>query len=380
MPARLKAPFPYFGGKGRVAKLVWQRLGKVRNFIEPFAGSASVLLARPDAPVIETLNDTNSFISNFWRAVQADPDKVAYYADWPVSEIDLHSRHLWMLCSETSEDFRLQMRSEPEFYDAKIAGWWVWGQSCWIGSGWCDEARTIDGPDEKRVGLSMGNSEHGRGVHAKARQVKSGNRPQLADAFSRGRGVNSNDLAGSVKDRQVWLRDWMRRLADRLRTVRVCCGSWERVCSSESVTTRLGLTGIFMDPPYAHDRDRLKAWIDHLDGNGEPPLKGTATNRAGNIYSGETRKDIDRLAAQVHRYCREMGANPMIRIVLAGYAGEHDALEDHGWQALRWRGSGYNNRTAEGKANANRETLWYSPHCYDPDVEDRPLFKLLKRA
>lgn len=34
----LKAPFPYFGGKRRVAELVWSRLGDPINYIEPFAG------------------------------------------------------------------------------------------------------------------------------------------------------------------------------------------------------------------------------------------------------------------------------------------------------------------------------------------------------
>ena len=49
----------------------------------------------------------------------------------------------------------------------------------------------------------------------------------------------------------------MQRLADRLRLTRVCCGDWIRVCQSRSVTTRLGLTGIFLDPPY--DADLLSA-------------------------------------------------------------------------------------------------------------------------
>lgn len=36
---QLKDPFPYFGGKSRVAPLVWQRLGNPINYIEPFFGS-----------------------------------------------------------------------------------------------------------------------------------------------------------------------------------------------------------------------------------------------------------------------------------------------------------------------------------------------------
>jgi DNA adenine methylase len=44
----LKAPFPYFGGKSKIAGAVWQRFGDVQNYVEPFCGSATMLLARPD--------------------------------------------------------------------------------------------------------------------------------------------------------------------------------------------------------------------------------------------------------------------------------------------------------------------------------------------
>lgn len=55
----IKAPFPWFGGKSRAADLVWRALGPdVSNYIEPFAGSLAVLLARPGgAGKIETVND-----------------------------------------------------------------------------------------------------------------------------------------------------------------------------------------------------------------------------------------------------------------------------------------------------------------------------------
>ncbi|KKM69533.1 hypothetical protein LCGC14_1449830, partial [marine sediment metagenome] len=43
----LKAPFPWFGGKRRVADKVWERFGDVPNYVEPFAGSLAVLLERP---------------------------------------------------------------------------------------------------------------------------------------------------------------------------------------------------------------------------------------------------------------------------------------------------------------------------------------------
>ena len=159
----MKAPFPWFGGKSTVAHLVWERFGDVQNYVEPFFGSGAVLLNRPTEPGIETVNDLDCMVANFWRTLQHDPDAVADAADWPVNEADQHARHLW-LCSQ--EEFRERMKTEPEFYDAKIAGWWVWGQCIWIGSGWC--AKQLP---------HLGNA--GCGVN---RQL-----PHLGDA---GRGVN----------------------------------------------------------------------------------------------------------------------------------------------------------------------------------------------
>ena len=73
MVAKLKAPFPYFGGKSRVANLVWETLGDCDNFIEPFCGSAAVLLGRPHSPRIETVNDADCYVANFWRATSQAP-------------------------------------------------------------------------------------------------------------------------------------------------------------------------------------------------------------------------------------------------------------------------------------------------------------------
>ena len=51
----LAAPFPYFGGKSRVSALVWDIFGDVPNYVEPFAGSAAVLLGRPGIGNVETM-------------------------------------------------------------------------------------------------------------------------------------------------------------------------------------------------------------------------------------------------------------------------------------------------------------------------------------
>lgn len=82
----LKAPFPYFGGKKTVAPMVWERFGDCPNYVEPFFGSGAMLLGRPNPNGTETVNDLDGYVSCFWRAIQADPEAVAAYADNPVNE------------------------------------------------------------------------------------------------------------------------------------------------------------------------------------------------------------------------------------------------------------------------------------------------------
>jgi DNA adenine methylase len=133
--ADYEPPFPYFGGKSAVADVVWAALGDVANYVEPFFGSGAVLFLRPTVGHVETVNDVDGFVANFWRAIQRDSEAVAGYADNPVNEADLHARHLWLLGER--ERITDRLCGDPDFYDAKAAGWWAWGLCCWIGSGWC---------------------------------------------------------------------------------------------------------------------------------------------------------------------------------------------------------------------------------------------------
>ena len=120
----MKAPFVWFGGKRRVADVVWTALGDVDNYVEPFAGSLAVLLNRTDdmgdgRRRSETVNDADGFLANFWRALAADPEAVAHHCDWPVNEVDLFARHLWLVNDGRSRLLN-GMEADPEFYDAKI--------------------------------------------------------------------------------------------------------------------------------------------------------------------------------------------------------------------------------------------------------------------
>ena len=66
-------------------------------YVEPFAGSLACLLARPTGGgAREIVCDLDGGIANFWRAVEADPDAVAYWADHPSIHHDLTARHKWL--------------------------------------------------------------------------------------------------------------------------------------------------------------------------------------------------------------------------------------------------------------------------------------------
>lgn len=286
---QIKAPFPYFGGKSKIAAEIWDRFGNVPNYIEPFFGSGAVLLSRPHKPGIETVTDTNCYLANFWRALQSDPEGVAYYADWPVNEADQHARHRWLV---TNVEFRERMQHEPDYYDSKAAGYWVWGQSIWIGSGWCE---TI--------------AEH--------------TPTQIPHLSSGGMGIYRSSQTDS-------LINYIQQLAARMRKVRVCCGDWSRICGP-SPTYRLGLTGVFLDPPYS------------IDSEGNPE-----------IYGGHQTSNA---AEQARQWAIENGGNPELRIALCGYQGEE---MPQSWEAFTWKRSG-----GYGPASGNRfrERIWFSPHC-----------------
>ena len=175
----LLAPFPYFGGKRSITDDVWKRFGSPKQYIEPFCGSAAMLLAAPAPASLEVVCDGNGFIANFWRSVKNQPAAVAEYADYPVSHIDLGARHVWLMAQR--ERIGLSMADPDWPGDAKVAGWWLWGQCCWIGSGWCDWDRASH-PHVSDAGMGMqaiGQVPHagnaGRGVQAIGKVPHAGN-------------------------------------------------------------------------------------------------------------------------------------------------------------------------------------------------------------
>jgi DNA adenine methylase len=347
----LRTPFPWFGGKTRAAHLIWPRFGNTTNYVEPFFGGGAVLFNRPlHWPArVETVNDIDCYVANFWRALKHDPNAVAEWADYPVNEADLHARHHWLV---DQVGFRERMKTDPDYWDAKIAGWWVYGLSQWIGSGWCahpewmgryavgaprgvhtatERRRPSSCPTRKRPNLGGHNN---KGVHRSSLAL------QIPD-ISGSRGATGRGVHRSGRES---LFDWFEDLAIRLRCVRVCCGNWDRILGP-SPTEHIGITAVLLDPPYEPTEIAKGGGRDGFS----PTDRLYAEHESG-------------LSAKVREWAIEHGDNAKLRIALCGYEGEHEMPES--WDVVSWTsGGGYSNRGPNKRRNAKRERIWFSPHC-----------------
>ena len=89
------------------------------NYVEPFAGSLAVLLARPHPTGNEIVNDLDCYVANAWRATKFAPQDVAGFCDWPVNEADMLARHKALIADV---GFRQQIRTDPAYFDVRVAG------------------------------------------------------------------------------------------------------------------------------------------------------------------------------------------------------------------------------------------------------------------
>ncbi len=318
------SPFPYFGGKRFIAGEVWERLGTPTQYIEPFCGSAAVLLAAPRPASLEVVCDASGFIANFWRAVKHQPERVAEWADYPVSHIDLGGRHSWLMAQRDRIGAGLR---DPDWEgDAKVAGWWLWGQCCWIGSGWCDWAGKIPHASDAGRGIQAAGkiphaSDAGMGIQAAGQIPHAGNAGRGIQAAGKiphaGNAGMGYDALLTSCGRAAWV--WLRKLANRLERVRIVHGDWSRCLNNHYGGDD---TAVFLDPPY----------------------------RAFEKLYGVTKPVADAVEA----WARD---NAHLRIAICGHRGDYDLPK---WDAVEWsRGR----LTYSGSRTTDAECVWYSPPC-----------------
>lgn len=331
----IKAPYTWFGGKSKVTTEVWERFGKTNRYIEPFFGSGAMLLANPywEEMKREIINDLDNFVPNFWRAIKADPEMVAHYADHPVFEIDLHLRHLWLVTE--GKEILKQCEYDLDFFDAKSAGYWVCGIANWIGSKFVD-----------------GNGGWTQEIFKLAAQEKNYNIKELKklairddkNGISRARPELTN-RKGIKRISEKSLSNYLQELSDRFKNVDVCCGDWSRVVSKVVLDNS---ASIFLDPPYSDKAGRSE------------------------LYN----KEDFNVANDVREWCILNGDNPKLRIALCGYINEdhNDLSEKYGWSIFNWKTTGgYANQSklnTQAKENKSKECIWFSPYCLTNNAND----------
>lgn len=338
----LSSPFPYFGGKAKVSKIVWQRFGNPENYVEPFAGSLAVLLARPLDHQWwlrrETVGDYSGTLVNFYRAVSKAPKLVAQHANWPVTEADLTARHLFLVRYEN--ELAEKLTADPNYFDAQAAGWWVWGISAWVGGDWMTgkgpwKPGDPEGPGVYRKMPMVAGSHGGKGIHKPLTTIKT-----EADSFP---SINENYLQH--------LEQIFNQLSDRLRRVRIICGDWTRITGAAIDPGARKITGILLDPPY------------------------DLNLRRSDLY-GST--DLNNSANTVHEKARDWalanGEKTSLRIAYCSYSTpeEDDLFQSKQWTPVRWTASGgYGLQSSnQARENRNKEIIWFSPHCLQLDSEN----------
>ena len=247
MPESIAPLFPYFGGKRRIAEKAWNALGDPGHYIEPFAGSAAVLLARRPFPGarVETVNDIDGLLVNTLRSIQHYPDDVAEAAYGPMTEIDYHARLAWLHKLRTPSMVPW-LEGDPRNCDPEAAGWWLYTMACAIGNTVSKTGpwKIIDSHlrDTRTVQTAEGNTADAGIVRGSLH-------------LGHGRGVKRPGLK-ELAD----LKAYMEVVSRRLQNVRITCRDWKKVIGSVSLGNCRrgdGSVGIFFDPPYENYGDRL---------------------------------------------------------------------------------------------------------------------------
>lgn len=302
--------FAYPGAKHKLAPVVWQRFGTdVKHYVEPFAGTIAVLLNRPYLPdnAVETINDLDAHITNFWRAMKYFPEQTIDYALMPIHELDYHATG--QLLADDEALLTECLRSNLYYCNPRMAGYWLhtikWSIHVYTTLGYPRSSDTITITPEKT----------NQYVNSKAI-------PVLSDAHK------------AFYDRAQTMQT-AKKITQRLEKVRIINGHWDRVLNIKSFEKVSNDTAVFLDPPYTGTED---------------------------IYATKTN-----VATDVLDWCIENGDNPDIKICLCGYEG-NEKLAEHGWTPHYWE-STRGHRNIDKNQSHKTEVAWFNPQCHQPQPD-----------
>lgn len=98
----MRPPITYFGAKQIIAPAIADLLPPHRHYVEPYAGSLTVLLAKTPS-VMETANDLDGALMLFWRVLRDRPAELAR-----ACTLTPHSRAEWEQCADLGHGDELE--------------------------------------------------------------------------------------------------------------------------------------------------------------------------------------------------------------------------------------------------------------------------------
>jgi len=108
----LRAPFGYPGGKSRSVKEILPYLPYRERYIEPFGGSAAILLARQPSK-LEVYNDRYGGVVAFYQCMR-DPKMFIALCEW--LGLTIHAREEFVKCKETWENVNDPVERAARWY------------------------------------------------------------------------------------------------------------------------------------------------------------------------------------------------------------------------------------------------------------------------
>lgn len=188
MTARV-APFPWFGGKARLAPHIVPLLPAHTVYCEPFGGAASVLFAKARSK-LEVYNDVDLGVVSFFRVLRDRPDELQH-----LLALTPYSRAEYLDCRDTWSDGADDLERARRWFCMTFQAFGGGGKGGCL-TGWATDVR-------------------GR---------KNGSRPRTF----------------------AWRVDRLHTFADRLRQVQIECDDWRAILDrydQEEVC-------FYLDPPY----------------------------------------------------------------------------------------------------------------------------------
>lgn len=106
-----KPIIPWPGGKTRLAKTLLRLFPDHRCYVEPFAGAAALLFARPEPAPVEVLNDINGDLIRLYRCIQHHLDEFVRQFRWA-----LVSREMFKWLDQADVDGLTEIQRAARFF------------------------------------------------------------------------------------------------------------------------------------------------------------------------------------------------------------------------------------------------------------------------